>query len=252
MIKRISTIAGIALCIFFTSEIAISQQKVIRVAIYDDEGGGGVGPKNIELCLGDSMKYKTQRVKAADIRSGILRNFDVVVQPGGSGSKQAKTLERSGVDSIRQFVRRGGGYLGICAGAYLATAEYEWSLHILNSKVIDRAHWNRGKGDVVIIMNKKGRKFFGTKDKEIKLNYAQGPLMAPAEVDSLPKYRELSTFKTEIALNGAPVGIMVGKTAFAQSEFGKGRVFAMSPHPEKSESLRYLVAQSVNWLAKRE
>jgi len=250
MVKKILVTIGVTLTFALFSDCVFSQYKVIRVAIYDDLGGSVAGPKNIESCLSDSLKFKTQRVNAVDIRSGVLHDFDVVVQPGGSGSKQAKTLELNGVDSIRQFIRKGGGYLGICAGAYLATAEYSWSLHILNSKVIDRAHWNRGKGEVIMTMNKKGMDFFGITESEINLNYAQGPLMSPADVDSLPKYQELSTFKTEIAMNGAPIGIMVGKTAFAHAEFGKGRVFAMSPHPEKSDSLRSLVAIAVKWLAK--
>jgi len=61
----------------------------------------------------------------------------------------------------------------------------------------------------------------------------------------------LATFVTEIAKNNAPFGIMFGKTAIAQVEYGNGRVFALSPHPEKSEHLRGMVARSVQWLAKR-
>lgn len=230
---------------------AFSQTSRIRVAVYADTGGSDAGPANVELSLADASTYEVTRIAAEDVRRGVLKNYDVVVQPGGSGSKQAKNLQPSGVDSIRQFVRRGGGYLGICAGAYLATSEYEWSLHILNSKVIDRAHWARGKGDVVMRLTQAGKEFFGVSSDTITLNYAQGPLMAPAGIDSLPPYRELAVFETEIAKNDAPIGIMLGKTAIAQSTFGAGRVFAVSPHPEKSESLRPLIARIVLWLAKK-
>jgi hypothetical protein len=230
---------------------AFSQFSRIRVAIYDDDGGNDRGPANVELSLSDSNVFATKRVKAADIREGILKSFDVLVQPGGSGSKQAKSLQPSGVDSVRQFVRRGGGFLGICAGAYLATVEYDWSLHVLNSSVIDRAHWNRGKGDVTIRLTREGMKFFGTESERITLNYAQGPLMAPAHIGTMEAYIELAVFDTEIARNNAPPGIMLGKTAIAKSEFGRGRVFALSPHPEKSEHLRNMVARIVQWLANR-
>ena len=237
--------------IVLISALSFSQSFPIRVAVYDDNGGSDQGPANVEMSLADTLQFTTTRVNAKDIRDGSLNKFDVVVQPGGSGSKQAKNLEPSGVDSIRQFVQRGGGYLGICAGAYLATAEYDWSLHILNAKVIDRAHWNRGKGDVVIRLTEQGKKFFDLTSDTLTLNYAQGPLMAAAGVDSLPPYVELATFVTEIAKNNAPFGIMFGKTAIAQVEYGNGRVFALSPHPEKSEHLRGMVARSVQWLAKR-
>ena len=54
------------------------------------------------------------------VSAGVLDRFDVLIQPGGSGSAQAKALEEEGRDKIRKFVDGGGGYLGICAGSYLA------------------------------------------------------------------------------------------------------------------------------------
>jgi glutamine amidotransferase-like uncharacterized protein len=241
--------AWLLLCLLIIGSTGYSQSKIIRVALYDDVSGTGAGPRNFELCLKDSTKFFTKRIKAADIRNGILRDFDVIIQPGGSGSKQAKNLEESGRDSIKHFVRRGGGYLGVCAGAYLATADYEWSLHILNAKVIDRAHWNRGNGEVTVTFSNKGKKFFSLKEKDVKIGYFQGPLMAPAGVDSLPKFRSMAVFKTEIVKNGAIPGIMIGTTAFAQAEYGKGRVIAVSPHPEKAEHQRSMIAKIVTWLA---
>ena len=229
-----------------------SQNKIIRVAVYDDNGGGGRGSDNVELSLSDDTTFFTKRVSADEIRLGVLNTFDVVVQAGGSGSKQAKTLEESGVDSIRQFVNRGGGYLGICAGAYLSTVEYRWSLGILNATVIDREHWNRGGGVVKIRLTPKGKLFFNATEDTISLNYNQGPLLAQADKPNLQAYQELAVFETEIAENGALEGIMVGLTAIAQGEFGEGRVIAISPHPEKSPELQYMISTSVKWCAKRD
>jgi glutamine amidotransferase-like uncharacterized protein len=229
-----------------------SQNKIIRVAVYDDSGGGGRGSDNVELSLACDSVFYTKRISADEIRLGVLNKFDVVVQAGGRGSKQAKTLEESGVDSIRQFVKHGGGYLGICAGAYLSTVEYPWSLGILNANVIDREHWNRGGGVVKIRFTSEGRKFFRATEDTISINYNQGPLLAQADRANLPAYKELAVFETEIAENGAPEGIMVGLTAIAQGQFGEGRVIAISPHPEKSSELRYMISTAVKWLAKRE
>jgi putative intracellular protease/amidase len=111
----------------------------IRVAIYCDQGGLKSAAQ-IEKCLKvQPERFRWKRVTAEEIRQGALRNYDVVVQGGGSGSKQAKTLDRAGCDALRKFVENGGGYLGICAGAYLATADYDWSLHILNRPVLSAA-----------------------------------------------------------------------------------------------------------------
>jgi glutamine amidotransferase-like uncharacterized protein len=248
---KISSTIVLCLNLILLFSNSFCQEKRIRVAIYNDVGGGGAGAENIELCLSDELTYSTKRVDAEDIRSGILRSFDVIVQAGGRGSKQAAMLEPGGVDSIRQFVKRGGGYLGICAGAYLATVEYPWSLHILNAVVVDREHWNRGEGFVDLNLSPEGQKFFGVDDETFNIQYGQGPLLAHGDSTGLPQYKELATYATEIAKNDAPEGIMSGTTAIAQGEFGAGRVVAVSPHPEKSPKLRHMILTMVKWLARR-
>jgi len=117
------------------------------------------------------------KVTGQDIRAGQLNNFDVVLFPGGSGSKEAAALEESGRQEVRTLVDRGGGYLGICAGAYLASADYDWSLHILDAKVLDRAHWARGNGDVEVNLTTSGQSLLGAKSDRETILYWQGPLL---------------------------------------------------------------------------
>ena len=173
----------------------------------------------------------------------------MLVQPGGSGSKQAEALKPEGREAIKEFVRGGGGYVGICAGAYLASADYTWSLHILNAKVIDRQHWARGTGEVKVRMSAEGQRLFGVKDEVVSVFYGQGPLLAAAEQADLPAYETLGTYETEIAERGAPSGVMKGTTAFAAAEFGKGRVVCLSPHPERSAGLDGIIRRAVGWAA---
>jgi len=225
------------------------QAATIRVAIYDDAGGNENGPKNCERCLPSAHGFATKRVKAADIRAGALDRFDVLIQPGGSGSKQAKALEREGRDKIRAFVTRGGGYLGICAGSYLASADYEWSLGLLDAKVLDRKHWARGKGNVEMRLEGVGQQFLDEKRQAVTIRYAQGPLLAPAGKAEIPDYEQLAVFVTEIAENGAPAGVMKGTTAAARGTFGQGRVFCFSPHPEQTDGLEYYIEAAVRWVA---
>jgi len=221
----------------------------IRVAIYDDAGGNEKGPINCERCLPSAQGFATKRVKAADIRAGALDRFDVLIQPGGSGSKQAKALEQEGRDKIRDFVAAGGGYLGICAGSYLASADYEWSIGLLDAKVLDRKHWARGKGDVEMRLEGAGQQFLDEKRPAVTIHYAQGPLLAPAGKAEIPDYEQLAVFETEMAKNGAPVGVMKGTTAAARGAFGKGRVFCFSPHPEQTDGLEHYIEAAVRWVA---
>src|SRR5439155_12616093 len=135
-----------------------------------------------------ASEFKFARVTAADIRAGRLQDADVLVQPGGSGSKQAETLQPEGREAIRQFVKNGGGYVGICAGAYLASADYSWSLHILNAKVIDRAHWARGYGPVKMRLSAEAMKRFGIDKEIVAVEYHQGPLLAPGSEEGLAPF----------------------------------------------------------------
>lgn len=222
----------------------------VRVALYSDVGSK-TAYQAFEKCLDEEpARFKTKVVTAEDIRSGILKDFDVLVQGGGSGSKCAQTLGEEGRTEIKSFVQRGGGYLGVCAGAYLASSEYPWSLGIINTKVVDRQHWARGKGMVKIQVDQTGKDMLGIKPVLMNVRYAQGPLMAPADRTDLPAYTELAKFETEIAENGAPKGVMIGKTALAAAPFGEGRVVCSSPHPESHKAYYGLIQNIVLWLAK--
>ncbi len=225
--------------------------KPIRVAVFNDAGVSEKVAGLIEL-LNTHTELSVFKVDGKDIRAGKLQECDVVLLPGGSGSGEAKALEETGRQEIRSFVERGGGYLGICAGAYLASADYDWSLHILDAKVLDRAHWARGSGDVEVSLTTSGQKFLGAAADRETILYWQGPLLAPAGKAEIPDFETLGTFTTEIAKNGAPQGIMLGTTAIARGTFGAGRVFCFSPHPERSESaVQGHVLKAIQWAAGR-
>ena len=172
-----------------------------------------------------------------------------MIFPGGSGSKQSANLEEAGRDEVRRFIREGGGFVGICAGASLASAEYPWSLHVINTRVLDRKHWARGSGVVRLSLSGAGRTVLGDEREEVEVMYAQGPLLAPAIDADLPAYTPLALFESEVAEKGAPSGVMVGTTAIATGEFGAGRVLAISPHPEKSHGPHHFIEAGVRWAA---
>lgn len=59
-------------------------------------------------------------VTSADIRAGVLNDYDILFVPGGWASNKIKALGEDGVNNIRSFVEAGGNYLGFCGGAGLA------------------------------------------------------------------------------------------------------------------------------------
>ena len=236
----------------FAAAPVLAEDNPIRVAVFQGEGVGQSSLRLIEaLKAEDEAAFKITRLTAEEIRGGKLSDFDVLVHPGGSGSAQGKALGEKGRQVVKKFVRDGGGFLGVCAGAYLATNDYSWSLDLIDAKVVDRRHWARGKGTVTLRLSPTGAKFFQHDRGELSIFYAQGPLLARREWDDpkVPDYESLAVFATEIAKNGAPRGIMPGTSAAVRAQYGSGRVFCFSPHPELTEGRHHLIPLAVRWLA---
>lgn len=169
--------------------------------------------------------------------------------PGGSGSKQAKELEAEGREAIKAFVDGGGGYVGVCAGAYLASSQYEWSLGLVNARVWDRVHWARGTGVVRLDVSAAGSRVLGAAAGPLDVYYGQGPMLVPDDEPDLPGYEVLATYAGEVAKKGAPEGAMTGMHAIVRSLYGEGRVLCFSPHPEKPDGPNAILAEGVRWAA---
>jgi glycerophosphoryl diester phosphodiesterase len=229
--------------------------RPVRVALFADAGMSARCVLNTARCL-PAPGYEVIKVTAADVRTGKLKGVDVLFMPGGMSQTQGEVFGADGREVVRSFVRAGGGYVGSCAGAYLATADpdYNWSLGLLNAKVVDKAHWARGHGPVKIKLSPDGRDLLGVSEDDavLGIEYWQGPLLAPAGLSDLPAYRPLATFETEMAENGAPAGVMKGTTAVAAAPFGDGRVICLSPHAELTPGLDGVVRRAVGWAAKRD
>ena len=238
----------IATAVIATLGVATAQPDAsiaeLHVAVYNDVGAGrSRSDLTRSLRQMDGVYYR--EVTAREIRAGALKDFDLLIHPGGSGSRQGRQLAKEGRETVRGFVRDGGGFIGICAGAYLASADYDWSLNILDARVLDRKHWARGTGTVDVGLSAAGKSFFGGDDDRLKIFYGQGPLLAPADNPDIPDYEVLASYESEIARNGAPKGVMIGTTAIARGRFGKGEVFCFSPHPEKTKALDSLLHQAI-------
>ena len=221
----------------------------LRIAVYDHSDGEATGPKNLAKILTPENGFEIQTITPEEIQSGGLVDFDVLVMPGGSGSKQSGMLKEEGRTEVRKFVEQGGGYVGICAGSYLASSHYSWSLDLINAKVWDRAHWARGTGMVQLELTPRGNHALDLEANTQSVYYGQGPLMVPGDDPDLPAYEVLAEYKTEIVANGAIKGVMKDTHAIVRSAFGEGRVVCFSPHPERPGGPNQMILQGVRWAA---
>lgn len=195
-----------------------------------------------------------------EVRPEILNQFDVVLFPGGSGSKQAAAIGKKGREVVKDFVRGGGGYLGVCAGAYLCSSHYDWSLNLIDSSVFTGSReipgvgrkqmWYRGGwAPIDVELTKEGEKLFPEIAPEFVVRYANGPIISPKGREELEEYSVLAWFRSENGLWEPQKGTMINTPAIVSGKFGKGRVISVSPHPESTESLHSILRKSIRWAA---
>lgn len=227
---------------------APAKSKPVKVAIYQGPGAPESSAQNVGKVIKLLPGATARIITAEEVGSLDLTAFDAVVFPGGSASQQAKAIGEAGKTNVKEYVKNGGGYVGICAGAYLACTNFDWSLGIMNASTVS-SKWMRGSGYVDLEVAHDGRPILGEVNEVFKVRYNNGPIIKPSARADLPSYRALSFFRTEVAKNGTPVGVMVDSPAQAISSYGKGRVFISSPHPENTPGLEYLIPRGILWAA---
>ena len=220
----------------------------IRVALFDDDGAFGEGIPRITEQLGKTGDIKVTKVSGKEIAAGVLKDFDVVVFSGGSGSKESAAIGDAGREEVRRFVRDGGGYVGVCAGAYLACSGFSWGVGILNAKTVS-SKWKRGKGTVEIEVTPLGKNPTGIAAGKHDIRYANGPIIRPDTREDIPAFETLAFFRTELAGNDSPKGAMIDSPAIVRGVFGKGRVISSSPHPEQTGGMEGFAEHAVRWVA---
>lgn len=184
------------------------------VCIY--AGVGAVLAKDVEGAL-DKLAISYRELSEQDIRGGRLENCLLLIIPGGYTGQYVAALGEQGFEQIREFVAEGGGYIGICAGAYIAARNVEVlgrppGLGIIEIENVRRA----GRGIRTITVAKPGHPLMKGYEGGVDIWYKNGPMMKVGEgVETLAVYEE-------------------GSAAIVCSTYGEGRVVIFSPHPEGS------------------
>src|SRR3954468_20512755 len=224
----------------------------IDVVIFAHDGVTKSGITRLEKALPESQGFEVKTISVEQIRTGTLKTCDVLIFPGGSASAQSKALGEGGRAEVKKFVEGGAGRVGIFAGAYLASSQYDWSLHLLKARVIDGAHWARGEGSVQLRLSSAGKSALRADKETCSIHFENGPLLGPMKGGNDDGFEPLATFETEIRKNDAPPGVMKGAIAIARGAYGKGRVLCFSPHPEKTPGREGLLQEAVRWAAGEE
>ncbi len=223
------------------------QKEKIRVAVFADEGANAECVEETVFACGEGAA--ASRVMGSDVRSGILADQQLFISPGGGASTQSKALGEDGNEILRQFVRAGGGYIGICAGAYWAAQNNPHPLGIVAARM-PSPKWDRGRAELKIELTPAGQEFFGETERDFIMHYANGPVLFPDTACGLPPFEVLAYFRAESAENGTPVGLQIDTPAIIRAQYGAGRVVLFSPHPEESGLERW-VKRAVEYVARQ-
>ncbi|NCT57829.1 MAG: biotin--protein ligase [Legionella sp.] len=118
-----------ALSIIFFTPLAFAKLNKKTIYIYQDTG---VSPHALlqamhtfKTALPSSFTVKTIDAKGV-IKNDWSRDAALFVMPGGADMPYTKKLNGAGNQHIKNYVRQGGSYLGLCAGAYYAASEIEF------------------------------------------------------------------------------------------------------------------------------
>ncbi len=223
-----------------------------RVAVFDD---AGANETKVLKVLDNRLDLVVCHVGPKDMCPVVLEQFDVLLFPGGSGSEQGEAIGEQGRAHVRQFACDGGGVIGICAGAYLCSSHYTWSLHLMNSSVFNKmveipgegskSMWFRGQAtEVDVEVTKEGAEILGIEGL-YSIRYHNGPVLSPGDKPRLPTYKPLAFFRSENGIYEPQKNTMVGAPAVVAAQFGKGRVLAISPHFESTKGQEDVVLRAI-------
>ncbi len=222
-----------------------SSRTPLRVAVYSDAGAMEPYITAAETTV-RSENVPCERILAEDVRGGDLDDFDVVIFPGGSGNGLAESLGEDGGAAVTEFVRDGGGVIGLCAGGYLCAIGYNEKtsrVELINARVWDLDNWARGEGIAEVKLDES--------EEPVRLHFENAPVFEPGIRDDLPPYVSLGRFVSDPA--GEPPGrdSIAGRDAIVASSFGEGRVVLFGPHPELTSGQGHLLPNAVQWAAGR-
>ncbi len=176
----------------------------IKVAVFNGSGASAVCIietfESLKIDTGISAGF----ISASEITEGKLHNYDVIIFPGGSASKELNNLGQNAAEKVVEYVKSGHGAVGICAGGYLFSTTKDYpSLELVSATEWDRAHYDKGRALVEFELTSEGESVFPElTNQQCFLQYYDGPVFMPADSgrSNTLKYNEYAKFVTGVTL----------------------------------------------------
>lgn len=257
--NKLLTIGALLIALLFTTfsckRVPTKAEKRIKVGVFDKNGDS-------PWCIADAVealkidpKIDCEVIRASQIVSDEILDFDAIVFPGGSGRSETMSLGESGIERVVSLVKdKGIAVVGICAGAYIMTNTPNYpSLNLTGYKAIDIEHDYRGHGLAKFSLTEEGKKIFPElKDREISFcQYYEGPVLVSAE-DEIEE-GSLGTMLSDVhTVEGTPASMTNNRPFIVANTVGKGKVASFVGHPECTPGMRWMLPRIVRWTTNSE
>ena len=202
--------------------------KKLKTAFYIDKGARGGGVTNLGRLLSFSPQIEMTMVNGEDLRKGKLKNFDLFVMPGGSSQLEMESMGAEGVKVLQEFIRKGGAYVGICAGFHIMLNRPERAQLVPYTYIREAVG---ARGDVQIDLSKEGAKILGVKPGKRMVRYSRGPIAKEAKW-AKGSCKTYALYTSSISPLGKAGKSFFNTPALIAGTYGKGKVIASSFHPE--------------------
>lgn len=178
--------------------------RKMRVGLIAKKKGGS--SKKVRDIL-ERYGFPYEEVLENEFHTKDLSPYSHVFLTGGGGWY----LPKAGIEAIQRFVRKGGGYIGICVGAHWAQKHLNGTLRLTR-----RQHWQCGFAELEL-MPHPVTKGFSPNSYHYVAHY-NGNLFVPRK-----KMEIIAYYRT---------GRTREYAAIFSYRYGKGRVLLTTPHPE--------------------
>ena len=200
------------------------------IALYS---GNGSWEESVEALknMFNWMGQDAMLIDAKFINQKSLDNFNLICFPGGNMYQYSHDISSGGKEKIRTFIRDGGGYVGICGGAYFASEKVIWRGNRLPMTSLNLYSGTaQGPVDKIVPYPEYGMCQVNIEDvvhpiiegekSPMWMLYYWGPALIPADANKV----------TILARYDA-----ANYPAMLCFQYGEGRVFLIGTHPEIEE-----------------
>lgn len=176
------------------------------------------------------MNLSVALIDAKYINENSLDGFKIICVPGGDMYQYSLDISATGKEKIRSFVINGGGYIGLCGGAYFASKNIRWQGSLLPMQPLALFD-GTAEGTIDAIVPYPQRNMC-----QINLTNVSHPIIDSISSPVWILYYWGAVFTP----NSSDVTILgkyaaVDKAAMLSFNYGNGKVFLIGTHPEIEE-----------------